>query len=81
MGRSANRSLPAIRILGEEGSRDLLLAGAAAASINPRWTRAAGLMALGFSLVGTLVGITTIAIGNGPRTFADITYHIVIVLD
>ena len=26
----------------------VLLAGAAAASINPRWTRAAGLMALGF---------------------------------
>jgi hypothetical protein len=58
----------------------VLFAGAAAASINPRWTRAAGLFALGFALVGTLVGITTIAIGIGPRTFADITYHILIVL-
>jgi hypothetical protein len=58
----------------------VLLAGAAAASMNPRWTRAGGLIAQGFALVGTLVGITTIAIGIGPRTFADISYHILIVL-
>ena len=58
----------------------VLLAGAAAASINPRWTRPAGMIAQGFALVGTLVGIATIAIGIGPRTFADITYHILIVL-
>jgi hypothetical protein len=58
----------------------VLLAGAAAASINPRWARPAGLVAQGFALIGTLVGIVTIGIGIGPRTFADITYHILIVL-
>ena len=57
----------------------VLLAGAVAASINQRWTRPAGLIAQGFALVGTLVGITTIAIGIGPRTFTDIIYHILIV--
>jgi hypothetical protein len=58
----------------------VLLAGAAAASVNPRWARPAGLVAQGFALIGTLVGIATIAIGIGPRTFADISYHILIVL-
>ncbi len=30
--------------------------------------------------MGTLVGIFTIAIGIGPRTVADVVYHIVIVV-
>jgi len=42
-------------------------------------TRAAGLGAQAFALVGTLVGIFTIAIGVGPRTGPDIAYHIAIV--
>jgi len=42
-------------------------------------TRAAGLGAQAFALVGTLVGIFTIAIGVGPRTGPDIAYHAAIV--
>jgi hypothetical protein len=29
----------------------------------------------GFALLGTLVGILTIAIGVGPRTAPDVIYH------
>jgi hypothetical protein len=47
--------------------------------IRPFWTRPAGLAAQGFALLGTAVGIFTIAIGIGPRTVPDIVYHIVIV--
>jgi len=57
----------------------VLLTGAVAASFGPVWSRRAGLAAQGFALVGTIVGIFTIAIGIGPRTFADVLYHIVIV--
>jgi len=31
-------------------------------------------------LLGTLVGIFTIAIGVGPRTVPDIVYHVTIVI-
>jgi hypothetical protein len=43
-------------------------------------TRAAGLAAQGFALLGTLVGISTIAVGVGPRTTPDILYHLGIVI-
>jgi hypothetical protein len=42
--------------------------------------RGAGLRAQGFALLGTLVGIATIAIGVGPRTVGDITFHLAIVI-
>jgi hypothetical protein len=57
----------------------VLLAGAALAWLRPMWTRAAGLVAQGFALFLTLVGIVTIAVGIGPRTPLDIVYHVVIV--
>jgi hypothetical protein len=57
----------------------VLLGGAIAASFGPVWARRAGLIAQGFALVGTTVGIFTIAIGVGPRTLADVLYHIIIV--
>ena len=57
----------------------VLLIGAIAASFGPVWARRAGLVAQGFALVGTMVGIFTIAIGVGPRTLADVIYHIIIV--
>lgn len=59
-----------------------LLAGLAVTWIRPGWTRAAGLAAQGFALFWTLVGIVTIAIGIGPRTWPDVAYHtgIVVVL-
>jgi len=42
-------------------------------------TRALGLAAQAFALLGTLIGVFTIAIGVGPRTLPDIAYHSVIV--
>jgi hypothetical protein len=58
----------------------VLLAGAAASWLRPRWTRTLGLLAQGFALLGTLVGISTIVIGVGPRTVPDLIYHIGIVI-
>ena len=40
----------------------------------------AGIGAQGFALFWTLVGIATIAAGIGPRTVADVVYHIAVVL-
>ncbi len=37
------------------------------------------MIAQGFALFGTLVGVFTIAVGVGPRTIADIIYHVGIV--
>ena len=45
-----------------------------------RSIRLIGLIAQGFALIGTLVGIFTIAIGVGPRTVPDIAYHVLIVI-
>jgi hypothetical protein len=39
-----------------------------------------GLIAQGFALLGTLVGVFTIAIGVGPRTVPDVAYHVLIVI-
>jgi hypothetical protein len=47
--------------------------------IRPAWTRAAGMAAQGLALLGTLVGLFTIAVGVGPRTAPDIVYHLGIV--
>jgi hypothetical protein len=57
----------------------VLLAGAVLARVRPASARAAGLFSQGFALFLTLVGITTIAVGIGPRTGPDILYHVVIV--
>lgn len=46
----------------------------------PSSLRTAGLYAQGFALLGTLVGLFTIAVGVGPRTVPDIVYHIAIVI-
>jgi prepilin signal peptidase PulO-like enzyme (type II secretory pathway) len=58
----------------------VLLTGSALTWIRPAWTRRVGLGAQGFALLGTLVGLFTIAIGIGPRTVPDIVYHIAIVV-
>jgi hypothetical protein len=58
----------------------VLLAGLATSWVRPHWTRPAGLIAQGFALLGTLVGITTILAGVGPRTVPDLVYHIGIVI-
>ena len=56
----------------------VLFGGAVVASFGPVWARRAGLAAQGFALAGTTVGIITIAIGIGPRSLADVMYHIII---
>jgi hypothetical protein len=58
----------------------VLLVGAVLTWIRPACTRWAGLVAQGFALLGTLVGIFTIFVGVGPRTVPDIAYHLAIVL-
>lgn len=58
----------------------VLFVGLVVSFANPALSRAAGLAAQGFALLGTLIGIFTIIIGVGPRTAADIVYHIGIVV-
>jgi hypothetical protein len=58
----------------------VLLVGLAVTWIRPALLRPVGLAAQGFALLGTLVGLFTIAIGIGPRTLPDVLYHVVIVV-
>jgi hypothetical protein len=53
----------------------VLVAGLATSLLRPVLTRTAGLVAQGFALLGTLVGIFTIIVGVGPRSVADVVYH------
>jgi hypothetical protein len=54
----------------------VLLAGLALSWLRPAWTRQAGILAQGFALLGTLVGLFTIAVGVGPQTTPDVAYHL-----
>ena len=56
----------------------VLLLGFALTWVWPARVRQIALAALGFALLGTLVGVLTIAIGIGPRTVPDIAYHLTI---
>ena len=58
----------------------VLLAGFALTWAWPARVRPIALAALGFALLGTLVGVLTIAIGIGPRTVPDIAYHLTILV-
>lgn len=57
----------------------VLLIAIIVATFRPSSTRAAGLVGQGFALLGTLVGLFTIAVGVGPRTVPDVAYHVAIV--
>jgi hypothetical protein len=57
----------------------VLLGGLAVSWARPASTREAGLAVQAFALLGTLVGLFTIAVGVGPRTAPDIVYHVGIV--
>src|SRR5256885_1263280 len=57
----------------------VLLVGLATTWVGPAFTRGIGLAAQTFALLGTLVGLFTIAIGVGPRTVPDLAYHVSIV--
>jgi hypothetical protein len=56
----------------------VLLAGLALSWLRPAWTRQAGTLAQGLALLGTLVGLFTIAVGVGPQTAPDVAYHLAI---
>lgn len=58
----------------------VLFIGAGVSFARPSLTMRAGLLAQGFALFGTLIGIFTIVVGVGPRTIPDIVYHILIVV-
>src|SRR5262249_32537981 len=58
----------------------VLFAGLALTWIRAGATRGIALAVQGFALLGTMVGIFTIAIGVGPRTVPDIAFHIGIVV-
>ena len=53
----------------------VLFAGLLVTLAAPRLTPRAGLLAQGFALFGTLVGVVTIVIGVGPRTPLDLVIH------
>lgn len=57
----------------------VLLGAVAVTWIWSALARKAALIAQGFALVGTLMGVFFIVIGLGPRTIPDIVYHLAIV--
>lgn len=58
----------------------VLLIGYLLTWLAPTWTRGIGIAVQTFALLGTAVGLYTIAIGIGPRTIPDIVFHIAIVI-
>jgi hypothetical protein len=66
--------------IAEAAIATVLVVGLALTWIRPMALGTIGLWAQGFALLGTLVGIFTIAVGVGPRTTPDIVYHVAIVL-
>ena len=58
-----------------------VLIAALALGWTPRpWPLRFAVVAQGFALAGTLVGLFTIAIGVGPRTVPDVAYHFAILI-
>jgi hypothetical protein len=57
----------------------VLSAGLILSFVRPTWTRWAGIAVQSFALLGTLIGLFTIAIGIGPRTTLDLVYHPVLI--
>jgi hypothetical protein len=58
----------------------MLLLGLALTWVWPAQTRPIGLAAQAFALLGTLVGLYTIALGVGPRTVPDLAFHVTIII-
>ena len=58
----------------------VLLGGLIVSMMRPASTRRAGLLAQGFALALTCVGIGFIVVGMGPQTVGDIVYHVGIVI-
>lgn len=53
----------------------VLAAGLIATAVAPASSRGIGLAVQSFALLGTLVGLFTIAVGIGPRTALDLALH------
>jgi len=66
--------------IAESAIAGLLLVAFGVTWVWPAATRAIGLVAQTLALLGTLVGVFTIAIGIGPRTAPDIVYHVAILV-
>ena len=58
----------------------VLMVGLALTWVWPEQTRSIGIVVQAFALLGTLVGLYTIAIGVGPRTVPDLAFHLSIVI-
>jgi hypothetical protein len=54
----------------------VLILGLVVSLVRPQMSRAAGLGAQGFALLGTFVGITMISIGVGPQSVFDVALHV-----
>jgi hypothetical protein len=57
----------------------VLLFGLIVGLVRPDLVRAAGIGAQAFALLGTCVGLFTIAVGVGPRSVLDVVYHLTII--
>ena len=57
----------------------VLLVGLTGVFVRPASARNVAVAALEFALLGTLVGLFTIAIGVGPQTTADLLFHALLV--
>ena len=53
----------------------VLVLGLIICLLRPAAARATALAVQGFALLGTLVGVFTIAVGIGPQTLADKAFH------
>src|SRR5438093_728147 len=80
-GISNGRSLPAIEraLQIETGPISDVLRQRMSAPTHAASARTIGLAVQEIALVGTLIGVFTIAIGVGPRTVPDIAYHLTII--
>ena len=57
----------------------MLIIGWGLTWIRPGDSRRIGTAVQGFALLGTMVGLFTVAVGVGPRTTPDVVYHIAII--
>lgn len=57
----------------------VLLVGAVATTVRPGWTRVVGVLAQGFGLLGSLIGLFLATRGLGPNTVPDLVFHVTIV--
>ncbi|ACZ43671.1 conserved hypothetical protein [Thermobaculum terrenum ATCC BAA-798] len=58
----------------------VLLLGLLITWLQPALARQAAIAAQGFALLGTLIGMSMIAMGVGPRTVPDVAYHVAILV-